>query len=329
MVGRAWLLIAVFVIPVKAQDAGFGAINRVRVHVAYSTGQCDRSTKIELMQGANSIARGGPDKNCMIELIGVPPGAYRMVISGSGFAGIESNEIRVTSFDTEPIEIKIPQRTASGGSVFESASTSVAELRIPKRAAKEFNKASREIDHQQWKQAEASLQRAIALYPQYAEAYNDLGVVYARSGDRSREAQALQHAILVQSNYVPAYVNLARKNIAEKKFPDAESQLKKAADFDPENGAVLVLLTYTEYMAGDLDDVIRDCKKVHALNNAPHAFAHWSAAFAHEQKKQIAEAGEEFRTFVKEEPTGRRAEDARKEIANISDYLSSEKISSK
>ncbi len=330
MVGRACLLLSVFVIPVFAQmNAGFGSMNRVRVHVAYSSGECDRSTKIELMQGPTSIARGTPDKSCMVELFGVPAGAYRMVISGRGFAGIETNEVRVTAFDTEPIEIKIPQQAALNNSVFQSASTSASDLGIPKRAAKEFSKASREMEQQRWREAEGALQRAIALYPQYAAAYNNLGVVYARNDDRSREAEALQQAIVIDINYVPAYLNRARINIAEKKFPDAELRLKKAEDIDPENAVSLVLLTYAEYMNGHFDDVIRDCNKAHALNKSSHAFAHWSAAFAYEQKKQIAQAGDEFRTFVREEPTGQRADDARKEIANIADYLSSAKSATK
>lgn len=327
MAGRSLLLIVVFVIRATAQmgEPGFGVTNRVRVHVAYSSGECDRSTKIELMQGMTSVARGTPDKSCTVELFGVPAGAYRMVVSGRGFTGIETNEVSVTSLDTVPIEIKIPQQAPSSASPFESVSTSIADLNIPKRAAKEFTKASREMEQQQWKQAETDLQRAINIYPQYAAAYNNLGVVYARGGDRGREADALRQAISIDSRYVPAYVNLARMDIAENKFMDAETNLRRAAELDPENGVVLVLLTYSEYMNHHFDDVIGNCAKVHALNNAPHAFAHWSAAFALEQKKQIAQAGEEFRKFVKEEPGGQRADDARKEIANIENYLLSEK----
>ena len=86
-----------------------------------------------------------------------------------------------------------------------------------------------------------------------------------------------------------------------------------------------MLLTYTEFMNKHLDDAVIECKKVHALNNVPHAFAHWTAAFALEQQNKIAQAGDEFRMFVSEEPTGDRAESARKELANIADYLSQNK----
>lgn len=326
MAGRCLLLLVPFVIPAAAQfDTGMQANNPVRIHVAYSSGVCDSSTRVELMQGGNSVGRGATDSNCMVQIFGVPPGRYRMVVSGHGFAGIESNEIQITTFDSQPIEINIPQAKGNGDSTFQSPPISVSDLKVPRRAAKEFDKATRQMDAQKWTAAAASLERAIAMYPEYAAAYNNLGVVYARNGDRGREAEALQHAIAVDSHFVPAYVNLGRMEVAEKKFGAAESELKAAVALDPENGIAFVLLTYAEYMNKHFEDVIKDCNKVHALNNVPHAFAHWSAAFALEQKHQIAEAGAEFSTFVQEEPSGQRADDARKELANIANYLSAKK----
>ena len=323
MAGRAVLLL-VFAIPASAQfDVPPSPANsHVRVHVADGSGTCDTSTKVELMQAATSVARGVTGKDCMVDFAGVPSGAYRLVISGRGYAGIETNEITLTSFDTEPIEVKIPrgQTTENAGS--SSAATSVADLRIPKRAAKEFDKAKQEMDRQQWDAAADSLRRAIADYPQYAAAYNNLAVIYARVGDRGRESDALHQAITIDNRYVPAYVNLARMNIAQNKFADAEAALRDATSLDPTNGVILVLLSYAEFMNHHFDDAISDCKKVHALSNVPHAYAHWTAAFALEAKNQIAEAGAEFRTFVEEEPTGERAEQARKELVNIAKFLS-------
>jgi TolA-binding protein len=114
-------------------------------------------------------------------------------------------------------------------------------------------------------------------------------------------------------------------DIAENKFSDAEMALRKANSLSSEDGVILVLLTYAEYMNHHPEDAVKDCRKVHALNNAPHAFAHWTAAFALEQQNQIAEAGDEFRAFVNEEPAGDRADAARKELANIAGYLSRNK----
>jgi hypothetical protein len=298
----------------------------VQVHVSFQNGDgCDNSTKIELMKSGASMASGFTDKNCNVYLLGIVPGDYRLVVSGRGFAGVETSGITLNQFDTGPINVQIPRSHPEGQNVLSSASTSVADLNIPKGAAREFDKASHAMALSDWKSAARSLGRAIDIYPQYAAAYNNLGVVDARLGDRSKEAKDLQQAIAIDSRYVEAYVNMARMNIAESKFSDAETALRRANSLRSEDGVILVLLTYAEFMNHHLDDAVNDCKKVHALNNVPHAFAHWTAAFALEQNSQIAQAGDEFRAYISEEPNGERADAARKELANIADYLSQNK----
>ena len=329
---RIFVVLLVFVSLLVLSAAGQFTSNEsvldhvVRVHVSFQNGGgCDASTKIELLQSESLAASGFADKNCNVDLLGVASGAYRLIVSGRGFAGIEAGEITLNRFDTGPIEVQVPRQGIQDEPAWNSASTSVADLRIPKRAAKEFSKASHAMAAQDWKSAATSLERAIGIYPQYAAAYNNLGVVDARLGDRTKEARDLQRAIAIDNRYVDAYVNLARMDVAESKFSDAELALKKASSLRSEDGVTLVLLTYAEYMKHHPEDAVKDCRKVHVLNNVPHAFAHWTAAFALEQQNQIAEAGAEFRAFVDEEPTGDRADAARKELANIADYLSQNK----
>ncbi len=293
----------------------------VRVHVDFQDGsQCDHSTKVELMKSSSTVASGFTERNCEVDFPGVSAGNYRLVISGRGFAGIETSEVAFNSFDTAPIEVQIPRAHDNA-----SLPASVVDLKIPRSAAKEFDKATRHMQQQDWKSAAIALQRAIKIYPRYTAAYNNLGVVYARMGDRGRELDALRQAITIDGRYAPAHLNFARMDIAAEKFSEAETELKAANSLDPSDGVTLVLLTYVEYMNHSFDDAVSDCRKVHALSNVPHAFAHWTAAFALEQKSQIAEAGEQFRAFLNEERTGDRADAARKELANIADFLSRKK----
>jgi len=323
---RKLIVPAVFVSLLASSAAAQFATNEapldhvVQMHVSFQNGSgCDGSTKLELMKSETSVASSFADKNCNVRFLGVVPGDYRLVVSGRGFAGIETSVISLSQFDTGPIEVQIPTSHPQDQAHLNSTSTSVADLRIPKRAAKEFDKASRAMAQQDWKSAANSLERAVDIYPQYAAAYNNLGIVDARLGDRTKEAKDLERAIAIDGRYVDAYVNLARMDVAESKFSDAEVALRKANSLSSEDGVILVLLTYAEFMNHHPEDAVKDCRKVHALNNVPHAFAHWTAAFALEQENLIADAGAEFRACVNEEPTGDRADAARKELTNIPD----------
>ena len=328
MSGRACFLIFLLMASATAQLASdvSSRSHNVRVHVNFPNGgNCDMSTRVALVSSlSGSVARGAANRDCMVDLFDVPAGTYRLVVSGRDFANVDAGEVVVNSPWTESLEVNVgrPQTKRADDTELRSASTSVAGLRIPKKAAKEFDKANQLMEKLDWKAAIATLQKAIAIYPQYAAAYNNLGVSYARLGNRNGEAEALQHAISIDDHYVAAYLNLARMSIAAGAFPEAEADLEKAEALDPTNGVTLVLLAYAEYMDHHPDAAVANCKRVHAMQTVPHAFAHWVAAFAYEQKNQIAEAGAEFQLFIDEQPTGVRADAARKELLNIASYLS-------
>jgi tetratricopeptide (TPR) repeat protein len=299
--------------------------HRVLIHIHFPDGgDCDVSTKVELMKSASAaIAEGRTDRSCVVEFFGVPAGTYYLAISGRGFSGLETSQLTLTSPDTESLDVTIqpPESKNAEDTVLRSAYTSAADLGVPKKAAKEFNKANQEMEEREWNKAIFGLQKAIAIYPQYAAAYNNLGVIYARTGDRKRELESLQRAVSIDNQYVPAYVNMARMHLALGEFSSAESELKKAIALEPSDGASLVLLSYAAFMNHHLEDAVGDCSKVHGISGTPHAFAHWVAAFALEQQNKIAEAGSQFQLYVKEQPTGVRADAARKELANIANYL--------
>jgi len=332
MVGRIFSFRAVLLLflLVTSASAQFGARapgpdHSVRVHITFDdAGDCDASTKVDLMKSAGStVARGSTDRACVVEFFGVPEGTYYLAVSGQGFANVGSGEIVVNSLFDDPVEVTVrrPEKQRTEDTAVHSVETSVSELGIPARAAKQFNKANRQLEQQNWNGALATLRKAIAIYPQYAVAYVNLGVIYGRMGDRARESEALRQAIVIDDHCLPAHVNLARMYLATNAFPEAEAELIKAAALDPTDGVTVVLLAHAEYMNHHLDEAIATCRRAHAMHRFPHAFVHWVAAFAFEQKNQIAEAGNEFRIYVDEEPGGVRADDARKELANIADFL--------
>jgi tetratricopeptide (TPR) repeat protein len=147
-------------------------------------------------------------------------------------------------------------------------------------------------------------------------AYNNLGLIYARMGDRTREREALQKALSITDHFAPAYVNIGRMDVATGDFPNAQAALNKATAIDPTDAMTLVLLTYAEFMDRRLDDAIASSRRAHRLQG-PHAFVHQVAARAFEQKRDTANATAELRMFLQEEPSGPRADIARRELTAV------------
>jgi Flp pilus assembly protein TadD len=194
-----------------------------------------------------------------------------------------------------------------------SPSISVNDLRVPGKAQRELEKASKQIEQKNFTKALRTVQQALETYPEYASAYNNLGVIYARLGDRDREREALEKAISLNDHLAPAYANLGRMSINSGDFPAAEAALKKASACDPLDGITLLLLAYSQFMQKNMDAAIETSRQAHALKST-HAFVHQIAARAFEQKRDATNAISELQLFIKEEPSGPRADSARKEL---------------
>jgi tetratricopeptide (TPR) repeat protein len=298
-------------------DAGM-VIHRVRVRVAFVNGGCDLSTHVRLIGRSGPVAEGVANDQCIVDFLNIPAGTYRVIASGQNFADTDTGSIIMDSTGAPEYEIKVRRVSEpehmDGAPV--SQSIAAVDLAVPVRAQKEFDKANELVAKQELTQAIHRLDKAIADYPAYAGAYNNLGVIYARMGDREREREALQKAISINDHFVPAYVNLGRMDISTGDFAEAESELTKASCLDPTDAMTLVLLTYSEFMDRHIDQAIATSSKAHALSG-PHAFVHQLAARAYEQKHDAEDAILELEQFLKEEPQGMRADVARKELAAV------------
>ena len=210
-----------------------------------------------------------------------------------------------------------------GGDIERTATSTVAvaDLNLPSKARKEYHQASAAIQKEEWTKAKELLIRAVAIYPNYAAAYNDLGAVYARLGDAIHEREALRQAVLVDDHFAPAYVNLAKLSVADHNFPEAERLLSSAVAVEPTNPQNLMLLANAELLAGHFAAAITHCRKVHALPHAGQALAHYIAARALQHENEPAAALAEFQNFLEEEPAGPDSETARREMAALENTL--------
>jgi cytochrome c-type biogenesis protein CcmH/NrfG len=96
--------------------------------------------------------------------------------------------------------------------------------------------------------------------------------------------------------------------------------LDKASSCDPTDPITLILLSYVEFMQGRFDQAVATSRRAHALRK-PHAVAHRLAARAFEQQRQRADAIAELEMFLKEEPSGARADEARSELELVKSVL--------
>jgi len=321
------LLLPLLCLPVSelvAQRQG----GNLHVYVTYPDDRAPtEQMKVELISASTGMQAGETYTNDHggAQFTNVPTGSYQLSVTGQNVEatvgdrfdvdprkGTQSVFVRV-----KPIAVNGEANAANAGGPTISAS----DLRVPEGASKEFDKAAKLIAKQEWQKAIDPLNRAVALYPDYAEAYTNLGVVYARLGDSQKEREALQKAIAVNDHFAPAFVNLARLEIKDHNFAAAETHLKQATSIDPTDAQSLALLAQVQLLDHHYEDAIANAGKVHSLSHKAYALVHYVAARACERLNRLPDAVAQFKLFLTEEPSGERATAARQEMAAIQKQL--------
>ena len=318
------VILILLLVPWASAQLSSGSVGNVRVKLVYSDGRaCSIQAHVQLMGDAGStrVLEGFTDDGCTIEFNAVRVGMYHVVVSGEGIESADSGAFELDSRKvTQSLEVVVTRVSETNAVVPTNPhghTVAAEDLNIPRDARKEFDKASDFMAKENWKKAVEHLNKALVIYPKYAEAYNNLGVIRGKLGDRPGEREALQKAVSLNDHLAPAYVNLAKMAIADHALPDAETLLNKATAADPSDAQTLVLLANVELLNQHLDAAIANCRKVHAMSQNSHALAHYVAGRALEHENHPKEAVVEFRMFLQEEPSGPRADAVRKEMGSL------------
>jgi tetratricopeptide (TPR) repeat protein len=103
----------------------------------------------------------------------------------------------------------------------------------PGEAVFHYNLGSLLALRKRYEEALSSLQRAIAIDPKYAYAYNELGNVYLELGDPGAARKAFEMGLSCDHTVAKLHKNLARAALAEGHPEEAIQHLEKALSFFP------------------------------------------------------------------------------------------------
>ncbi len=182
------------------------------------------------------------------------------------------------------------------------------DAKAPKDARSRFEKGNKLLDKGELQKAVEQFEAAIAAYPGYASAHNNLGVTALFLGDLDRAEKAFQLAAKLDPQLTSAHINLGLVNIQRQHFTEAETPLRTANRLDPQNLKTLTLLAYVEALNKEYDDAIIAGRRVHTFpNHKPFAFAHMVTATALQSAGRNDEAIAEYKLFLQEDPANPRA----------------------
>ncbi|ABM78777.1 tetratricopeptide repeat protein [Prochlorococcus marinus] len=147
------------------------------------------------------------------------------------------------------------------GAVMLSTQTAVAQS-----AAVFFNRGYAKDELKDYQGAIADYTKAIAINPQYADAYNNRGIAKRKSGDYQGAIADYNKAIEINPQDAEAYYNRGYAKDELKDYQGAIADYTKAIAIDPQDGDAYNNRGIAKRKSGDYQGAIADYSKIIEIN---------------------------------------------------------------
>jgi Flp pilus assembly protein TadD len=244
----AALLLTSLVLPVAAQigtpdpdsgglgTSGIGRRGRYTISGSVRDAGTDRpmdfvTVKLwTLSAGATATTTTGSSGN--FTFTDVPGGTYYLVVEETGYQNLQE-EVNVNGRATVGVQLLL-RRTAVDAAPG-AATISARDLTIPKKAREAMVRGiSLANDKLDYKGSIEQFQRAIKEFPDYYEAYFQIGLVYEKLEDTAKAEENMRKSIDVSKRkFTDALSALAFLYSGEKRFADAEPVAREAVALNP------------------------------------------------------------------------------------------------
>jgi hypothetical protein len=212
---------------------------------------------ITRVEPISSTAIIGNEKSLVGQLVGCAVSAV--------LPGFDSSQITIANRDvlTNPnIGTITLKREAGAAGTAVSATTASA----PKGAMKSFEKARSELLDNKPDRAQRDLEKAVEIYPQFAEAWYQLGKIQARS--KSPAAwESFSKAVATDPKFYPPYEQMAALSAQSEKWTELIDETNRALELNPRG--TLDLWYYKalgNYHMNNLDDAEASANKSLAMD---------------------------------------------------------------
>lgn len=308
------VLAAVFILmPIAAAAQGGGISGNVLLpNGAY----LNERARITLQTSRGVKSNVYTDNQGHFQFNGLAPSVYEIVVEPDGDR-FEIAKARIEVFPNMPAILQITLKEKKPSEPNNSAtavSTGELDPAIPSQAKKEFERASDASSSGKTEEAIGHLRKAIALYPSYLMAHNDLGTQLLAQGKLDEAAAEFRRAIQIDSKAFNPCLNLGIVLVQQRRFAEAAGTLKTALALRPNSPAAILYYGLALEGTNDLTGAEKELKTAHDLGGPAYAVALFHLGQIYMNKGEREQARQAFEGYLREAPSGPNAAQARKMI---------------
>jgi hypothetical protein len=196
-------------------------------------------------------------------------------------------------------------------------SVSATTLQAPKNAQKAYENGLKQTraNKPNWDRAAKELAKAVELYPQFAEAWYELGEVRLRQQEVDKAKQAFEHSIEADGSFQKPYPPLSLIELKQGNKEEAARLADKAVSLNAGLTEAHFYGAMAHFLLGDLERAGAAALKVKEQGRAqsyPRVLVILGDYFA--QKEDFAASVENYQQYVELEPDSAMAEQVRKRL---------------
>lgn len=190
---------------------------------------------------------------------------------------------------------------------------SVAELRqaVPAAAKKQYELGLKSVAKGDLNTAASRFEAALAIYPEYLAARNDLGAQYLKLKRIDEAEKQFQTVLANDPKNFNAQFNLGLVRVERKAYADAISELNKSIVIDNTRPVARLWLGFALLENGDLGNAERELTKALVMGGHQCVAAHYHLARIYLARGDKNEALRALNAYLDEAPKGEYATDAR------------------
>ena len=237
-----------------------------------------------------------------VQFSGISVGAYTIRATLQGYEPGEAHvDFRNGDSTLQNVDISLtPRRRVESGAP--NGTVPVEVLKIPENARKEFEHGTRLLtEKKDLSRSIAAFQRAIELYPDYADAYFLMGTAQIHIGAAPAAEASLRKAIALNAHMTAPYYPLALLLFGERRYAEEEKLLFEAQKLDAADWRFPFELARCHAQQGQWDEAIRQGQAASRSPNAPSK-VHLLLSDIYANANRPREAVEELELFAKLDP---------------------------
>jgi Flp pilus assembly protein TadD len=287
----------------KLQDANGSSLKDVRVDL------CNQNGTI--------VNTAYTDRSGNFEFAEVPSGSYSVMAT----AGIHQVRERVdVSGWSNFVSLSLPVDGKPDDGV-NGNSITVAQYRVPGKARDEYRKSHEAVEKGKLEDAGKHLEKALAIYPDYADALTLRGVLELNQNNATAAIADLDKAIKADGNYAMAYVVMGSALNLQAKYDEAIRSLERGESLAPNYWQAHFELGKAYLGKANYPAAVRELQKAQGMSPVEYPFISLLEGNAYLSMKQYPEAVAALQAYLQKSPNGQYSQQARKMLDHAQSFV--------